>query len=232
MKVKYIDTETTALEGRVLEYGELTVDGDGVVINEYNQLINPQEVIEIAAMSVHNITEEMVEDKPTFDEIASDIDYSDTDYVIAHNMKFDRMMLEKEGVDFSKTKVICTYEIVKQLMPKLFGNDKLGTLYYGFGCYHDMNYKGEAHRAIFDTHMLKLVTERLMSEYDLTFEEMHKMSKPKHISETECYTRKYKGLLWKEVKELDEGYCAWIVSNFDPDKNAELIEYLSDGVVC
>ncbi len=72
-------------------------------------------------MCVHHITNEMVENKPTFkrghdhQKLAGLLN-DDKKILVAHNAKFDVTMLEKEGVH--PKKIICSLKIAKYLEVK------------------------------------------------------------------------------------------------------------------
>ncbi len=61
-KFLYFDTETTDLiEKEIIQMAFLTDDGV-----EFNMYFKPKGQISFSAMAIHNITPEMLEDKPTF----------------------------------------------------------------------------------------------------------------------------------------------------------------------
>ena len=60
-----LDTETTGLDGYMVEIGVINVEGETV----FHSMLNPQTQIEAGAMAVHGITESEIADAPTFDDI-------------------------------------------------------------------------------------------------------------------------------------------------------------------
>lgn len=95
----YIDTETTGLhpeDGKILEIAAVKVR-DNQVIDTYQQLINPQMHIPAAASKVNGITDDMVKDCPTFEQIELDfLRFIGGDILVGHNIKFDIDFIEHE----------------------------------------------------------------------------------------------------------------------------------------
>jgi DNA polymerase III epsilon subunit-like protein len=82
-----IDSETTGLQGEILDLAIVAVDGTVL----FNELLKPTCPIEEGAMAVHGITEDMVATARTFAEAWADIDAALGDrIVIAYNVDFDR----------------------------------------------------------------------------------------------------------------------------------------------
>ncbi|MCP3873243.1 MAG: 3'-5' exonuclease, partial [Desulfobacteraceae bacterium] len=96
----FLDTETTGTgeKDRLCQLAYKIEGGDIV-----NKLFKPPLPIEIGAMCVHHITNEMVENKPVFKDSNDhqklvDLLNDDKNILVAHNAKFDVDMLIKEGV--------------------------------------------------------------------------------------------------------------------------------------
>ncbi|MCD4742384.1 MAG: 3'-5' exonuclease, partial [Desulfobacteraceae bacterium] len=114
----FLDTETTGTEedDRLCQIA-YKIDG-GKIVNEF---FNPQKKIDINAMCVHHITNEMVAKKPIFR--GSHIEKKlfvllddPENCLVAHNAKFDVDMIKKEGI--SPKNVICTLRLARHLDPK------------------------------------------------------------------------------------------------------------------
>lgn len=118
-----IDLETTGIDHakgeRIIEISLVKVDslnwGDEWLT--YDSRCNPRRTIQLGAMAVHHITDEMVEGEPYFEDIADDIlkFMEGTDVLIAHNMDFDGPFLaselERTGKDVSiEPRLFCTME--------------------------------------------------------------------------------------------------------------------------
>ena len=113
----FLDTETTGTENkdRLCQLAYKLATGEIV-----NELFKPPVPIEIEAMSVHHITNEMVAGKPAFKDSIEyqklvDLLNDDTNILVAHNAKSDVDMLVKEGIH--PKQVICTLKLARHLDP-------------------------------------------------------------------------------------------------------------------
>lgn len=101
MRQVVLDTETTGLEvsqgHRVIEIGCVELENRRLTGNHFHQYVNPQRDIDQGAMEVHGITNEFVQNKPTFDKIARElIDFIRDAELIIHNAPFDVGFLNAE----------------------------------------------------------------------------------------------------------------------------------------
>ena len=121
------------------------------IIDEYTTFINPERHIPKEVQELTHITDEMIKDAPTIEEVLPEIlDFMDGCTLVAHNSDFDigflNYFVEKEGLkDKFKNPIIDTLMIAKELYPA-FPNKKLGTIAEELG----ISLEG-AHRAINDT---------------------------------------------------------------------------------
>ena len=70
------------------------------MLDEFETLIDPEG--SVGPTSVHGITEAMVAGAPTFAEVAAALtDHLDGSVLVAHNLKFDRRMLDQEYERFT-----------------------------------------------------------------------------------------------------------------------------------
>ncbi|MCF6206972.1 MAG: 3'-5' exonuclease, partial [Sulfurovum sp.] len=117
------DTETTGNQenDRIIQVGAMIVH-DRENIEVFDELCSTSVPISIEAMEVHNITPELIKDKPPF----SKTDFSqkvetynsEENYLIAHNIGFDLGMLEKEGFTNRYT-LIDTVRCATHLLPEM-----------------------------------------------------------------------------------------------------------------
>jgi DNA polymerase III subunit epsilon len=96
-----LDTETTGLSPqqghRIIEIGCIELVRRRQTGNNFHKYINPKRTIDEGAVAVHGITNEFLEDKPLFSEIASELfDYLDGAELIIHNAPFDMGFLNHE----------------------------------------------------------------------------------------------------------------------------------------
>lgn len=118
-----VDIETTgnhASGNRITEIAILIHNGKKVV-EEYQTLINPTCAIPLAIQTLTGITPEMVEDAPTFDDVAEDVYHLLQGKIfIAHNVNFDYTFLVKElkqaGYDWQAPK-LCTVRLSRKIFP-------------------------------------------------------------------------------------------------------------------
>lgn len=229
--IRIIDVETSALDGKVIELAMITVDDKLNILDIQQDYINPCTPIDPSASCVHHITDEMLEDKPVFAEVIGKYPITKDDIIIAHNYPFDKARLVAEGVEVLKEcKSLDTLKLAKKITNARYGNNKLGTLFYGYKCYQDFDFKGDAHQASYDCAMLLAVLKAMMKEANITtIEEAITLGKKKpDFGTTKCFFSKHKGKTWKEVKETDPEYCNWIKKTFKAEvKNKDLLKYLN-----
>ncbi|MGZ8095673.1 MAG: DNA polymerase III subunit epsilon [Methylosarcina sp.] len=89
-----LDTETTGLnpqEGhRIIEIGCVELVNRRMTGNRFHVYINPDRLIDDGAIEVHGITNQFLEDKPRFQDVAKDlIDFIRDSELIIHNAPFD-----------------------------------------------------------------------------------------------------------------------------------------------
>ncbi len=101
MRQIVLDTETTGLEPhlghKIIEIGCVELEDRILTGNQFHQYLQPDREIDEAAMDVHGITNEFLEDKPRFGDIAQDfIDYVSGAELIIHNAPFDVGFIDHE----------------------------------------------------------------------------------------------------------------------------------------
>jgi len=167
-----IDVETTGLEpeeDRIIEIGIIHFQA-GEVVDEYGQLVDPQRDLPERATEITGITQTDLEGKPTFDEIADEVESQLRGKgIVAYNLDFDRSFVETEleraggeWPDESPTfdPLVFAREFFKDLRRKNLGTiaDKL-----------DIPLE-EAHRATHDAevagHVLYAFEDRLPEDLD------------------------------------------------------------------
>jgi DNA polymerase-3 subunit epsilon len=119
-----VDLETTGahpLHHRITEIAVLEVAGGGVA-SEWTTLVNPQTPIPPAIQALTGITNEMVADAPTFEELAEGLHERLAGRVfVAHNARFDygflRQAFERSGLKF-RARTLCTVKLSRRLYPE------------------------------------------------------------------------------------------------------------------
>jgi DNA polymerase III epsilon subunit-like protein len=209
----FLDTETT---------GNMPPDrlcqiaykiGDTMV----NELYKPPVPITIESMAVHHITEKMVANKPVFvgsTEFEQLKKLFETDIIfVAHNAKFDILMLEKEGL--KPKKVIDTYRVARHLDPEgKIPSYRLQYLRYLLG----IEIEAAAHDAMGDVLVLQKLFERLLKKI-MEQEECNEsvgIEKMIDISSRPVLFKffnfgKYKNSSVEDVAKNDPGYLRWML---------------------
>ncbi|WP_416198002.1 MAG: PolC-type DNA polymerase III [Sporanaerobacter sp.] len=119
------DIETTGfspINDKITEIGAVKIK-NGEIVDRYNQLINPEVSIPEKIVDLTGITDELVRDKPTIDNILPDFNNFIGDSVlVAHNASFDvgfiRQNLSKLGMDIENP-ILDTLELTRSLFPEL-----------------------------------------------------------------------------------------------------------------
>ncbi|MBT8127958.1 MAG: DNA polymerase III subunit epsilon [Gammaproteobacteria bacterium] len=96
-----LDTETTGLEPsqghRIIEIGCVELINRRLTGNNYHQYLQPDREVDEGAMQVHGISNEFLQDKPRFIDIADDLmNYLQGAELIIHNAPFDVGFLDHE----------------------------------------------------------------------------------------------------------------------------------------
>ncbi len=120
----FVDLETTggnAAYDRITEVGVVRVT-DGVLVDEWSSLVNPERPIPSYIESFTGISNEMVAGAPRFAEIAGLVREKLRDAVfVAHNARFDYSFLRSEFLktDSSfRATVLCTVKLSRRLFPE------------------------------------------------------------------------------------------------------------------
>ena len=118
-----IDIETTggsAVYERITEIAIFIYDGEKVV-DQFVSLVNPGRPIPYFISKLTGINDQMVENAPSFEQLASKIDQITKEcYFVAHNVSFDYNFVKEEfrriGIDFER-KTLCTVRLSRKLIP-------------------------------------------------------------------------------------------------------------------
>ena len=133
----FLDTETTGkcedgpahIGHRVIDIGAVEVINRRFTDNNFQCYLNPHRQVDPEAVQVHGITDEFLQDKPDFKDLAQKfIDYIRGAVLIIHNAKFDVGFLDQEfelcGLK-ERIADLCTvvdsYSEAKELLP---GHDR------------------------------------------------------------------------------------------------------------
>ena len=163
----FLDLETTGMTAtheRITEIGLIEV-ANGEYVGSWSQLVNPEKSIPPFIQSLTGITNEMVEDAPTFEQLAPGLfQRLDGKLLIAHNARFDYGFLKNEfgrlGMSY-RSRVLCTAKLSRKLFPE-HRRHNLDSLIerYGLTC-------SARHRALGDAEVLWQFLQKLYAEVDI-----------------------------------------------------------------
>lgn len=129
MRQIVLDTETTGMEAseghRVIEIGALELIDRRPSGRQFHKYINPERSVEGGALDVHGLSNEFLEDKPVFSEIAGEfLDFVRGAELIIHNAGFDVAFLDAELARLPEpvriadiAEVLDTLALARQLHP-------------------------------------------------------------------------------------------------------------------
>ena len=242
---KYVlfDTETTGgnEEDRIIQIGSMIVDAKEP-IEVYDELCSCEVPIKLEAMEVHNITPDLLENKPKF--IDSNFYKrlnklnSSENFLIAHNMPFDLGMLQKEGFK-NKFTLIDTLRCARHLLDNS-PYHRLQYLRYSLELYkneldeanrHNITIK--AHDAIGDVLVMKLLLSKLVALAKDQFPQTNPMQKLVELTKQPIFIKtfkfgKYKGRSIEEICDEDIGYINWFMKSMQLDED---MKYTLDKIM-
>jgi DNA polymerase-3 subunit epsilon len=122
--VTYLDLETTGatpLKDRITEIALVRFD-NGVEVARWQTLVNPEQPIPPFIQQLTGISDEMVEDAPTFAQVSAKLlSFIEGSVLAAHNVRFDHGFIKAEfkRLDYTlRQKVLCTVKLSRLLYPQ------------------------------------------------------------------------------------------------------------------
>lgn len=120
------DIETTGLSKEkemITEIGAVKV-ADGKIIDRFSTFVNPQRPISAEITKLTGITDDMVKDAPTIENILPEfLKFCEDTVLVAHNASFDtgfiRIAAERAGLGELHHTVVDTLELARALLPEL-----------------------------------------------------------------------------------------------------------------
>ena len=212
---KYIlfDTETTGMneEDRIIQIGGMIINTK-TNIDVYDELCNTDVPIKLETMEIHNITPELIKNKVPLNQTKfynKLLEFNHkSNYLIAHNIKFDLNMLEKEGFKNQYTK-IDTLQCAKHLYPDLQYH-RLQYLRYALNLYKtedieakNLNITIKAHDAIGDVLIMKLFLRELVKKCAEIYPEINPMDKLTDLTNTPVLIQTFKFGKYKGERIID-----------------------------
>lgn len=245
---KYIilDTETTGTDelDRIIQLGYIVLGGKEVEL--HNEFCSSEIAIKYPAMEVHGITPEMIEGKPSCQEMSSykrllELNTPDN-YLIIHNAPFDIGMLQKEGFAL-QMQLIDTLRVAKHVFEEEDAH-RLQYFRYKMGLYKQEKQEADAlgievkaHDAIGDVLVLKLFLTKLREAVQAKFPNENPVEKMVALTKEPILVKlfrfgKYKGKTLQEVAAEDAGYLRWMLKsmeNLDEDMQYSINYYLGSS---
>ncbi|ORU90560.1 MAG: DNA polymerase III subunit epsilon [Cycloclasticus sp. symbiont of Poecilosclerida sp. M] len=129
MRQIILDTETTGLEPKqghkIIEVGCVELVNRKLTGNNFHFYLNPKRFIDDGAIEVHGLTNEFLEDKPLFEDIADKLhDYLKGAEIVIHNAPFDVGFINNEyalmGSEHDDMKTWCEITDTLQMARKMF----------------------------------------------------------------------------------------------------------------
>lgn len=130
MRQIILDTETTGLEPtrghRIIEIGCVELINRRLTGNHFHVYVNPRREVDDGAMEVHGITNEFLEDKPYFEDVADAfVEYVKDSELVIHNAPFDvgflnhefGLMQKSPGIVADYCTVLDTLVLARQMHP-------------------------------------------------------------------------------------------------------------------
>ena len=220
----YFDTETT--DSNIKDLLQLAFVTDSDV--QLNLFFKPKQEISFLAMAVNHITPEMVADKKFLEKTELPKENIDEEFKgrslieylkflaekyiwVAHNIDFDKEVLEKKGITLPNT--ICTLKLARNMFTN-GENDlegySLQYLRYYLGLYKKENENhNTAHDALSDVHFLRDLFHYMQENGKLTTESMITISKEPQFMRQMTFG-KYAGKTLEDIARIDRSYLEWI----------------------
>ena len=235
----FFDLETTGVSvthDRIIEISYIKVYPNGKE-EEKTLRLNPEMPIPAEATAIHHITDDDVRDKPTFKDVAKDLDkvFEGCDIAGFNSNKFDIPLLVEEflraGINFdvSKRKFIDIQTIFHKMEQR--------TLVAAYKFYCGKNLE-EAHSANADTRATYEVLKAQLDRYGNLENDVDFLSKFSsqnrnvdlagriilNADDKEIFNfGKYKGQLVTEVLRRDPGYFSWILQGDFPQNTKNVL---------
>ena len=156
-----IDTETTGLSAQrdhIIEISALKIK-NGQIIENYTSLVNPGIMIPKSSIKIHGITDDMVKDAPTIDQVLPEfLDFIGNQPLIGHNLSFDLRFINSY-LDKNINHNLADTMLIARRKLSFLPNHKLITLieYFKLG-------ENQEHRSLSDCIYTYKVYEKLKQE--------------------------------------------------------------------
>lgn len=216
----FYDTETTGIKSATDRIVEIAAY-DPIQERSFEELVNPGIPIPVEASKIHKITDDMVENSPTFKEVGERfIEFCEGDVVlIAHNndafdVHFLRNEFARHEVEMPEWRFLDSLKWARRYRPDLPRH----TLQFLRETYNiEAN---NAHRALDDVVVLLKVFQQMTDDLDIE-QAMQLLNAPKEIKVMPF--GKHQG---KTLADVPKDYIKWLAKNeaLDKPENKQLKE--------
>lgn len=163
-----VDVETTggapSRGHRITEVAAVRMRGDGVIVGEFETLVNPQRYIPLLITQLTGIDYRMTADAPLFADVAENVhSIIDGAVFVAHNAQFDRRFI---GMELGRVglpmygRTLCTVRLARKTVTEIQSRS-LDSLQYFFGVENFAR-----HRAMGDARATALIFRKLLERLD------------------------------------------------------------------
>ncbi|KKI88758.1 hypothetical protein WQ54_30080 [Bacillus sp. SA1-12] len=177
-----IDLETTGNApkkgDKIIQIAAVVIE-NGQIVDRYMSFVNPLQEIPLFIEQLTGITNEMVKDAPSFDEIAEElISLIHDAYFVAHNVYFDLSFLQEEfkscGFQFTGP-ILDTVELARVAFPTE-KSYKLTDLSEEFNMLHESPHRADSDAEVTALLLLKIL-EKLKCLPVITLQQLSKLSR-------------------------------------------------------
>ncbi len=173
--VVVLDFETTGLSpnygDRAIEIGAVILE-NGTIVDRFQKLMNPGRPIDSFIEQYTNITNAMLVDQNSCEEVMTEFSDFMGDYnLIAHNASFDKRFLDAEFRRINKNypgKFCCSMLVARRVYQNA-PNHKLATLM----SHANITPTGDFHRALADAEMTALLWAKIIADIKEKYDIMH-----------------------------------------------------------
>ncbi len=223
-RVLYLDTETTGADpdtAHICEVALLLSSYSGFSRRpeedvRFQRLVKPPEQVPPEASAVHHITNEMLQDEPSIQDISSQVFelFQRADCISAHNLPYDLAILTRElpGVlqGMETASRLDSLRLSRHLWP-LVPSHALQALRYRFNL--DSGIDGDAHRAMFDTELVRSLVEYAIEQTPVSWNSWAELVEfVMSPLEVKVFSfGKYRGKLVEDIAAQDRDYIMWLL---------------------
>lgn len=222
-EIVFFDLETTSSDpenAKIVEIGAVIMSlKNGIIIEKYQELVNPVFNIPPEATAVHHITnQDVLNGKGISAEAAGFFLKRFVDVVLymgAHHAEYD-IAVAQNNFDWNdlKNTTICTERLAKHLIDTQYYNLQYLRYDLGIDIQNSRESRAMAHTALADAELAAKLFWYLLNNTKLNTMDMADIHKLcwSPIREKICHFNKHRGELWVDVPT---GYIHWILGNID-----------------